>query len=128
MVNVVSSRILLQPADLERSRAFYRDDLGLAIYREFGSGPGRGTVFFLGGGYLELSGSSGEPMSPALRIWLQVPDIAAAHTELADRGVPVLRPPLKEPWGLFEMWIADPDGLEIVVVEVPADHPIRYRP
>ncbi|MDF9811918.1 VOC family protein [Streptomyces sp. SPB162] len=128
MVNVVSSRILLQPADLERSRAFYRDDLGLAIYREFGSGPERGTVFFLGGGYLELSGRSGAPMSSALRVWLQVPDIAAAHTELADRGVPVLRPPLKEPWGLFEMWIADPDGLEIVLVEVPADHPIRYRP
>ncbi|MCZ4120506.1 VOC family protein [Streptomyces sp. H39-S7] len=128
MVNVVSSRILLQPTDLERSRAFYRDDLGLAIYREFGSGPGRGTVFFLGGGYLEVSGRSGAPASGALRIWLQVPDVAAAHAELAGRGVPVLRPPLKEPWGLVEMWIADPDGLEIVVVEVPADHPIRYRP
>lgn len=128
MVNVVSSRILLQPTDLERSRAFYRDDLGLAIYREFGSGPERGTVFFLGGGYLEVSGRSGAPMSAALRIWLQVPDVAAAHAELAGRGVTVLRPPVKEPWGLVEMWIADPDGLEIVVVEVPADHPIRYRP
>lgn len=128
MVNVVSSRILLQPADLERSRAFYRDDLGLAIYREFGSGPERGTVFFLGGGYLEVSGRSGAPASSALRVWLQVPDIAAAHTELAGRGVPVLRPPLREPWGLLEMWIADPDGLEIVLVEVPADHPIRHRP
>ncbi|MDJ0342936.1 VOC family protein [Streptomyces sp. H10-C2] len=128
MVNVVSSRILLQPTDLERSRAFYRDDLGLAVYREFGTGPERGTVFFLGGGYLEVSGRSGAPMSSALRIWLQVPDIAAAHTELAGRGVTVLRPPVKEPWGLVEMWIVDPDGLEIVVVEVPADHPIRYRP
>ena len=35
---------------------------------------------------------------------------------------------MKEPWGLIEMWIADPDGTRIVLVEVPADHPLRYRP
>jgi hypothetical protein len=23
------------------------------------------------------------------------------------------------------MWIADPDGLRLVIVEVPADHPLR---
>jgi hypothetical protein len=23
------------------------------------------------------------------------------------------------------MWIADPDGLQLVIVEVPADHPLR---
>ena len=42
-------------------------------------------------------------------------------------GVEIVRPPVKEPWGLVEMWIADPDGTPIVLVEVPADHPIRYR-
>jgi catechol 2,3-dioxygenase-like lactoylglutathione lyase family enzyme len=35
-VEVLSSRILLRPADLDRSRRFYRDVLGLASYREFG--------------------------------------------------------------------------------------------
>ena len=30
-----------------------------------------------------------------------------------------------EPWGLTEMWIEDPDGIRIVLVEVPADHPLR---
>jgi hypothetical protein len=54
-MDVLSSRVLLHPTDPERSRMFYRDTLGLAIYREFGSGPDRGTVFFLGGGFLELS-------------------------------------------------------------------------
>jgi hypothetical protein len=39
-----------------------------------------------------------------------------------------VRPPVQEPWGLVEMWIADPDGTQIVLVEVPADHPLRYRP
>ncbi|HEU0127753.1 MAG TPA: VOC family protein, partial [Pseudonocardiaceae bacterium] len=30
-----------------------------------------------------------------------------------------------EPWGLHEMWITDPDGLRLVLVEIPPDHPLR---
>ncbi|MGW2566339.1 VOC family protein [Streptomyces sp. NPDC001537] len=128
MVHVLSSRTLLQPSDPERSRTFYGEQLGLAVYREFGTGPQRGTVYFLGGGFLELSGRSETPASPAVRLWLQVEDVAAAHEELRAKGVEIVRAPVKEPWGLVEMWIADPDGTRIVLVEVPADHPIRYRP
>ncbi|MFE0450707.1 VOC family protein [Streptomyces sp. NPDC058914] len=128
MVHVLSSRILLRPTDPERSRAFYGEQLGLAVYREFGTGTERGTVYFLGGGFLELSGRSQEPPDPAVRLWVQVPDAAAAHEELRVKGVEIVRPPVREPWGLLEMWIADPDGTPIVLVEVPADHPLRYRP
>ncbi|MEU6551561.1 VOC family protein [Streptomyces sp. NPDC046915] len=128
MVHVLSSRTLLRPTDPERSRSFYGERLGLAVYREFGTGPDRGTVYFLGGGFLEVSGRSETPPSPALRLWLQVPDLAAAHEELLARDVEIVRPPVKEPWGLLEMWVADPDGVPIVLVEVPADHPMRYRP
>ncbi|THA23517.1 VOC family protein [Streptomyces sp. RKND-216] len=128
MVHVLSSRILLRPTDPERSRAFYGGTLGLAVAREFGTGPERGTVYFLGGGFLEISGRAEEPSSPGLRLWLQVDDVAAAHAELGAAGAEVLRPPLREPWGLEEMWIAAPDGVRICVVEVPADHPMRYRP
>jgi catechol 2,3-dioxygenase-like lactoylglutathione lyase family enzyme len=35
-VDVLSSPILLRPSDLDRSRRFYRDLLGLAICRELG--------------------------------------------------------------------------------------------
>ncbi|MFF4458312.1 VOC family protein [Streptomyces mirabilis] len=128
MVHVLSSRILLRPTDPERSRAFYGERLGLAVHREFGTGPERGTVYFLGGGFLEVSGRSETPPSPALRLWLQVADAYAAYEELSAAGVDIVRPPVKEPWGLIEMWIADPDGVEIVLVEIPADHPLRYRP
>jgi predicted enzyme related to lactoylglutathione lyase len=128
MVHVLSSRTLLRPTDPERSRAFYGEALGLAVYREFGEGPERGTVYFLGGGFLELSGRSDTPPAPGLQLWLQVADVEAAHEELTAHGVEVLRPPRREPWGLIEMWITDPDGLEIVLVEVPQDHPLRYRP
>ncbi|MEU6772522.1 VOC family protein [Streptomyces sp. NPDC046759] len=128
MVHVLSSRTLLTPTDPERSRAFYGERLGLSVYREFGTGPERGTVYFLGGGFLEVSGRSETPPSLAIRLWLQVDDVTAAHEELRAAGVDILRPPVKEPWGLVEMWIADPDGIRIALVEVPADHPLRYRP
>jgi catechol 2,3-dioxygenase-like lactoylglutathione lyase family enzyme len=128
MVHVLSGRTLIQPTDPERSRVFYGERLGLAVHREFGPRPERGTVYFLGGGFLELSGRSETPPSPAVRLWLQVEDVAAAHDELRGKGVEIVRPPVQEPWGLIEMWIADPDGLPIVLVEVPADHPLRYRP
>ncbi|MFF0303465.1 VOC family protein [Streptomyces sp. NPDC001651] len=128
MVHVLSGRTLIRPTDPERSRAFYGEQLGLAVYREFGTGAERGTVYFLGGGFLEVSGRSETPPPPAVRLWMQVADVAAAHEELVAKGVAIVRPPRQEPWGLIEMWIADPDGLPIVLVEVPAEHPLRYRP
>jgi catechol 2,3-dioxygenase-like lactoylglutathione lyase family enzyme len=90
-MDVLSSRLLLHPTDPERSRVFYRDTLGLAIYREFGSGPDRGMVFFLGGGFLELSGRAAAPPAPGMALWLQVRELAGVRRELGGRGVPILR-------------------------------------
>ena len=124
-MDVLSSRILLRPADAGRSQRFYRDVLGLAVYREFGSAADPGMVFFLGSGLLEVSGRAAGPPGAAVMIWLQVRDVSAEHERLAAAGVRVLRGPAAEPWGLTEMWIEDPDGVRIVLVEVPADHPLR---
>ena len=126
-MEVLSSRVLLRPVDLARSTAFYRDTLGLAIYREFGEDPWKGTVFFLGGGFLEVSGRSPAPAGPNVQLWLQVRDVDDTCEELRAAGVTILRPPETEPWGLREMWIADPDGVRIAVIEVPEDHPLRRR-
>ena len=124
-MDVLSSRILLRPTDLDRSRRFYRDVLGLAIYREFGAPDDPGVVFFLGPGLLEVSGHAPGPAGRSAMIWLQVRDVHAEHTRLAAAGVRIIREPATEPWGLIEMWIEDPDGIRIVLVEVPADHPLR---
>ena len=124
-MDVLSSRILLRPADPGRTRRFYRGVLGLAIYREFGDPADPGAVFFAGPGLLEVSGRSADPPGSSVMIWLQVRDVRAEHERLAAAGVRVLRVPVTEPWGLIEMWIEDPDGVRIVMVEVPADHPIR---
>lgn len=120
-MQVLSSRILVRPADPEKSTAFYRDVLGLAVYRTF---PG-GTVFFAGQGLLEVSGRGEGALSSTVSIWMQVRDLAAAVGELAQHGVTPDREPRLEPWGLRECWISDPDGTRIVLVEVPPDHPLR---
>jgi catechol 2,3-dioxygenase-like lactoylglutathione lyase family enzyme len=124
-VEVLTSRILLRPADLRASRHFYRDVLGLAIYREFGPPDDPGVVFFLGTGFLEVSGHSDGAIGRTVMIWLQVRDVHSERDRLVAAGVPIVREPAAEPWGLTEMWIEDPDGVRIVLVEVPPDHPLR---
>jgi predicted enzyme related to lactoylglutathione lyase len=127
-VDVLSSRILVRPGDLDRSLRFYRDVLGLAVYREFGPADHPGMVFFLGQGLLEVSGSASGAPGHSPVIWIQVRDVRGEHARLAAAGVPVIREPVTEPWGLVEMWIEDPDGIRIVLVQVPADHPLRRDP
>jgi len=123
-MEVLSSRVLLRPTDPGRSHAFYGDVLGLAVYREFGPPEHRGVVYFVGNGLLEVSGRSDVPPR-GMALWLQVRDVAAEHARLLAAGVTVTSPPRREPWGLVEMWIADPDGVRIVLVQVPEDHPLR---
>jgi catechol 2,3-dioxygenase-like lactoylglutathione lyase family enzyme len=127
-VDVLSSRILLRPSDLDRSRRFHRDILGLAIYREYGPPDDPGLVFLLGQGLLEVSGHAVGPPGRSVMIWIQVRDVHAEHARLAAAGVPIVREPAAEPWGLIEMWIEDPDGIRIALVEVPAGHPLRRDP
>ena len=127
-MDVLSSRILLRPGDLDRSRRFYRDVLGLAVYREFGPPDDPGVVFFLGSGLLEVAGHAAGPAGRSVMIWIQVRDVRAEHARLTAAGVPIIREPATEPWGLTEMWIEDPDGIRIILVEVPANHPLRRDP
>ncbi|NUR90959.1 MAG: VOC family protein [Nonomuraea sp.] len=128
-MDVLSSRVLLRPVDPARSRRFYADTLGLAVYREFGPPDEPGVVFFLGQGFLEVAGRSEAPAQAAgLSIWVQVRDVRHEERRLREAGVTVLRAPELEPWGLVEMWIADPDGHRLCLVEVPSDHPLRRDP
>jgi len=91
-MEVLSSRVLLSPRDLERSLRFYEETLGLAVYREWGQGRGRGVVFFLGGGLLEVSGSSAEPASGPVRLFLQVRDLGAVRRRAPSVFLPTTLP------------------------------------
>jgi hypothetical protein len=102
--------------------------LGPAVYREFGRPDDPGVVFFLGQRLLEVSGHAVGPAGRLVMSWIQVRDVRPEHARLSAAGVPVIREPAAEPWGLIEMQIEHPDGIRIVLVEVPADHPLRRDP
>ncbi|HEV7851634.1 MAG TPA: VOC family protein [Mycobacterium sp.] len=118
-MEILASRMLLRPADYERSMRFYRDELGLAIAREYDGG----TVFYAGQSLVELAAHGGPNAGGTL--WLQVRDVYATEKELAGRGVPIAREARHEPWGLHEMHVTDPDGVTLMFVQVPETHPIR---
>lgn len=123
-MEILASRILLRPTDYQRSLRFYRDEIGLAIARDYGAG----TVFYAGQSLIELAGH-GNPDKAAApfpgALWLQVRDVAATQAELQGRGVPIAREARREPWGLHEMHVTDPDGVTLIFVQVPPDHPLR---
>lgn len=123
-MEILASRVLLRPADYQRSLRFYRDEIGLAIARDYGAG----VVFYAGQSLIELAGhgraeNAGGVFPGAL--WLQVRDVRATQAELEDRGVPIAREARREPWGLHEMHVSDPDGVTLIFVQVPEDHPLR---
>lgn len=124
-VDVLASRVLLHPSDFERSRRFYAEGLGLAVFREWGEVSEGGVVFYIGGGLLELSGAATEPPSGAVRLLLQVRDVHAEWQRLISTGARIETEPETMPWGLIEMTVRDPDGFEIVLAEVPPNHPQR---
>ncbi|CAJ1508721.1 VOC family protein [[Mycobacterium] burgundiense] len=123
-MEILASRVLFRPADYQRSVRFYRDDIGLAVAREYAGG----TVFYAGQSLIELAGHgappAGTPPFPGA-LWLQVRDVYAAQSELQGRGVPITREARREPWGLHEMQVSDPDGVTLIFVGIPEDHPLR---
>lgn len=122
-MEILASRVLLRPVDYPGSVRFYRESLGLAVAREY---PG-GTVFYAGQSLIELAGhgeaSGAGTFSGAL--WLQVRDLYATQDELRSRDVSIAREARQEPWGLHEMHVSDPDGVTLIFVQVPDDHPLR---
>jgi predicted enzyme related to lactoylglutathione lyase len=130
-MQVLASRVLLRPTDMDASIDFYEHRVGLVRFREWGDPPHRGIVYFLGGGYLELTETPPDqprPPRPAgVRLWLQTDDVAQAADELRARGVTIDEPAVRKPWGLIEATVVDPDGLPLVLVETPLDHPLRRR-
>ena len=129
-MEILSSRVLLRSPDPRRAQHFYAEVLGLAVYREYGPPDAPGLVFFLGQGLLEVPGHpspSGQPAVPSSPtvLWLQVRDIEAELARLQAAGAQIAREPQLEPWGLIELWVQAPDGVQLVLVEVPEGHPLR---
>ena len=105
-------------ADLDRSVAFFRDRVGLALkfadaefgYAEFDT-PGAG--FAVAQDPAAVGRHTG--------IGFAVENLDAAHAELSEAGVEFTRPPTREPWGGYMAIFADPDGNTFYLDQVRSD-------
>ena len=111
-------------ADLERSKAFYQQVLGLAPAYE------ASTIasFRLGNVELMLHADGSTPRVPAgskrgagFALHLQVEGIHAFWEHLQSSGIQLGEKPTQQPYGVTEFSLHDPDGYEVEFVEpVPA--------
>jgi predicted enzyme related to lactoylglutathione lyase len=100
--------------DLGRSIAFFRDTLGLPLefeHAEFGYASFAPEGLRLG--LARVDPKAGDAASFVARhtgIGFGVPDLDAAHRELAAKGVRFTMPPSRQPWGGYLATFCDPDG------------------
>ena len=111
---------LLVVTDIERSRWFYRDVLGAAVFREYG---GTSCVLDFQGSWLLLVTGGGptkdkpdvtfvpppDPNIVSHELTIRVPDCQAAYEILKSRGAEFLTPPLNSGWDI-RCFFRDPDG------------------
>jgi catechol 2,3-dioxygenase-like lactoylglutathione lyase family enzyme len=115
---------ILLSKDLDATRAFYRDTLGLEILRE---DPGDRIVFRCGGGtQLVITLSTVGTADTQTQIAWRVPDIHAALVDLRARGVRIEEYTAPDPVttdGIADMghswaaWFTDPSGNVLAVVQ-----------
>ena len=119
---------ILLSRDLEATKAFYHDTLGLDILRE---DHGDRVVFRCGNGsQLVVTLSTVGTKDPQTQLAWRVPDIHAALVDLRARGVEIQQyvapDPVTDADGVADMghswaaWFIDPSGNVLAVVEPKA--------
>ena len=110
-------QIAVAVADLEKSKRFYGDMLGLKQVYEV---PGQMVFFDLAGIWLMLSRPEGEfGARPGSTLYFAVDDIHGAHRRLRDRGVEFIDEPHRiADMGSYELWMSffrDPDDTVLAI-------------
>lgn len=106
-------------SDGERAKTWYTEKLGMEILQD---GEHWITVGRKGkGGALHLCvgpqlGYEMEPGNTGILVMLDGP-IKAECKKLVARGVEFVHQPTKQPWGVWDAMIKDPDGNEILLME-----------
>jgi predicted enzyme related to lactoylglutathione lyase len=125
----LSARLIeieLRVADVERSRRFYRDLIGVPVgdlethgadavphaHATWGEWSGAEPTLLM----LNIYPARGETTRSELGF--AVPDLDAAHERLRAAGTTVVRGPVTKPWGRSAAY-RDPDGNTVSLTEVP---------
>ena len=110
-------QIAVPVADLDASKAFYGQHLGLTQVFEV---PGQLAFYDLGGVWLMLSQATAEEQArPGSVLYFAVDDIHAEHADLRARGVDFVDEPHRiADMGTYELWMSffrDPDGTLLAI-------------
>lgn len=119
---------MLRVGDLERSKGFYCDALGMRVLREREVPEGKYTLCFVGydeedrSAVLELTynwGTSGYQIGTAFgHVAIGCPDVRAACDRVRERGGKVTREPGPVKFGTTVIaFVQDPDGYKIELIE-----------
>lgn len=121
MSELLRSRFVLAVPDLNRSVAFYRDVLGLAL--EFES---PGWAFMGREGFRVMLGECPDALPAhdlgdhAYFAYITVSGLAELAEQLKEKGAEVVQPLAAKPWGMLELGIRTPDGHRLMLGEVMA--------
>jgi catechol 2,3-dioxygenase-like lactoylglutathione lyase family enzyme len=100
-------------ADLERSKRFYVEALGLDLLMET---PGYLRVGGATGFHLGIEeGQLDEVGAPGIEIVIEVDDVDVSFDELSTMGIPFDGPPEDQAWGARHAWFRDPDGYRLSI-------------
>lgn len=107
----------LRVADIDASRGFYTDFLGLST-EEFNLGWVARYTSPDGQAQVQLlTGDSTAPEDPVISV--HAPDVEAAYEEAQQRGLEIVLPLRTEPWGVRRFFVRAPDGNVVNVVHHP---------
>jgi catechol 2,3-dioxygenase-like lactoylglutathione lyase family enzyme len=107
-------RVIVPSARFPASLAFYGDQLGWPVTKDF---PG-GRIFGCGAeARIEVLDVPSAPRSTT-SCALEIDDVDALHDRLVEAGITLVQPPVDQPWGHRNMAIEDPDGTKLIFFHV----------
>ena len=124
---VFELRVALTSQDFERAVKFYCEGLGIEPAAIWNNDGGQAMMLEMGKATLELFDErqaevideleAGRRVSGQIRFALQVPDLQAAMERLLDHGATLVHPPVKTPWGDYNVRLQDPNGMQITLFQ-----------
>ncbi len=115
--NARLSHLFMVVSNLERSRAFYVDALGLQVLMD---DDGYLRVGGAGGFHMGMEEGSPQQIGCAgIEIVIQVDDVDQRYEQMRAAGVEFESAPADQPWGARHAWLRDPDGCRLSIFSAP---------
>jgi lactoylglutathione lyase len=126
---ILELRVAFTVSNFERSVRFYAEGLGIEPAALWNNNGGQALILNMGNATLEIFDKkqaqvidqleAEKRISGQIRFALQVPDVESAMTRLLAHGALLVHPPVKTPWGDYNVRLQDPDGMQVTLFQIP---------